>query len=249
MEPQQNEVKNVVTPLKIVTPVSKYLALGLFILLPFLGGWVGYSYAPEKAIVTPSDQSDPNTWALTNTSTNESLVNGALVTIRTSKNNQTQQLLPIKDYEYNNGSYTVAFSFVSSQIIFTDDYNPGSDDDFYRLSFYKSAKDIGEPLFRYYLHGISGSTTDLTRKVSLLSPEDSSRLEKGTDVEIEDEIWTLLGDYKYCDIGGCDTADYLYTKESGEYRQYILTDIPLHESDYASNDLVLVLKTLQFKEQ
>ncbi len=32
-----------------VTSLSKYLALTLFILLPFLGGYIGYVYAPEKA--------------------------------------------------------------------------------------------------------------------------------------------------------------------------------------------------------
>jgi hypothetical protein len=33
-----------------VTPFSKYLAMILFILMPFIGGWVGYTYAPEKII-------------------------------------------------------------------------------------------------------------------------------------------------------------------------------------------------------
>ena len=33
-----------------VTPLSKYLAMALFIILPFLGGWIGYTYAPEKVV-------------------------------------------------------------------------------------------------------------------------------------------------------------------------------------------------------
>ena len=33
-----------------VTPFSKYLALALFVALPFVGGWVGYHYAPEKIV-------------------------------------------------------------------------------------------------------------------------------------------------------------------------------------------------------
>lgn len=33
-----------------VTAVSKYLALALFIALPFLGGYIGYVYAPEKVV-------------------------------------------------------------------------------------------------------------------------------------------------------------------------------------------------------
>lgn len=33
-----------------VTPHSKYLAMGLFVLLPFVGGYVGYTFAPEKVV-------------------------------------------------------------------------------------------------------------------------------------------------------------------------------------------------------
>lgn len=33
-----------------VTPFSKYLAMILFILLPFVGGYVGYRYAPDKVV-------------------------------------------------------------------------------------------------------------------------------------------------------------------------------------------------------
>lgn len=36
--------------LKNVTPLSRYLAMILFVILPFIGGWVGYKYAPEKII-------------------------------------------------------------------------------------------------------------------------------------------------------------------------------------------------------
>lgn len=33
-----------------VTPLSKYLTMTLFVLLPFIGGWVGHKYAPEKVM-------------------------------------------------------------------------------------------------------------------------------------------------------------------------------------------------------
>jgi hypothetical protein len=33
-----------------VTPLSKYLAMALFIVMPFIGGWIGYTYAPEKVV-------------------------------------------------------------------------------------------------------------------------------------------------------------------------------------------------------
>jgi len=51
IEEQQKEQfeskKNIWTT---VTPLSKYLALALFVALPFVGGWVGYHYAPEKIV-------------------------------------------------------------------------------------------------------------------------------------------------------------------------------------------------------
>lgn len=37
-------------PLKQVTPLPKYLAMTLFTVLPFVGGWIGYTYAPEKIV-------------------------------------------------------------------------------------------------------------------------------------------------------------------------------------------------------
>ncbi len=54
MEPHQNEAESVMTPLKKVTPVSKYLAMALFVILPFLGGYIGYTLAPDKVVVTES---------------------------------------------------------------------------------------------------------------------------------------------------------------------------------------------------
>lgn len=33
-----------------VTPLSKYLAMALFVILPFVGGWIGYQFAPEKVV-------------------------------------------------------------------------------------------------------------------------------------------------------------------------------------------------------
>lgn len=53
MEPEQTpnvEKGSQFENLKKVTPLSKYLAMVLFIILPFFGGWIGYMYAPEKVI-------------------------------------------------------------------------------------------------------------------------------------------------------------------------------------------------------
>ena len=36
--------------LQQATPLSKYLAMALFIITPFVGGYIGYMYAPEKMV-------------------------------------------------------------------------------------------------------------------------------------------------------------------------------------------------------
>jgi hypothetical protein len=54
MEPQTIsqpvEVKEQKHVLHLVTPLSKYLAMTLFVILPFVGGYIGYTYAPEKVV-------------------------------------------------------------------------------------------------------------------------------------------------------------------------------------------------------
>jgi protease II len=59
MEPQQNKVESIIYPLKQVTPLSKYLAMIIFIVMPFVGGWIGYHFAPEKIVevekILPAD--------------------------------------------------------------------------------------------------------------------------------------------------------------------------------------------------
>ena len=48
---ESNEAEEIkLSPLHTVTPLSKYLAMALFIALPFIGGWIGYTYAPEKIV-------------------------------------------------------------------------------------------------------------------------------------------------------------------------------------------------------
>lgn len=40
-------------PVNQITPLSKYLALALFVILPFVGAYVGYQLAPEKVVIMP----------------------------------------------------------------------------------------------------------------------------------------------------------------------------------------------------
>jgi predicted DNA-binding transcriptional regulator len=46
----QKETLKEKSVLNNVTPLSKYSAMILFIIMPFIGGWIGYSYAPEKVV-------------------------------------------------------------------------------------------------------------------------------------------------------------------------------------------------------
>lgn len=53
MEPNniETEPRRVKSILCTVTPFSKYLALLLFILMPFVGGWIGYHFALDNGVV------------------------------------------------------------------------------------------------------------------------------------------------------------------------------------------------------
>jgi len=47
---QSEPIQHTKSQLNTVTPLSKYLAMALFVILPFLGGLIGYTYAPEKIV-------------------------------------------------------------------------------------------------------------------------------------------------------------------------------------------------------
>ena len=79
MEPQIQQPSVEKHPVHQITPLSEYLALSLFIILPFLGGWIGYSLAPEKVvevdkvIIVEKESTDPTTPSMTALNTNEGL--------------------------------------------------------------------------------------------------------------------------------------------------------------------------------
>ncbi len=52
MEEVQQEQPKKFERLHGVTPLSKYLAMILFIVMPFVGGWIGYTKAPIKTVET-----------------------------------------------------------------------------------------------------------------------------------------------------------------------------------------------------
>jgi len=52
IQPHDHEHKS---SLHQVTPLSKYLAMFLFITLPFVGGYIGYMFAPENVVEKKTD--------------------------------------------------------------------------------------------------------------------------------------------------------------------------------------------------
>ena len=60
MNPQKNDNESFEIqerhPVFQVTKLSKYLAMILFIMMPFVGGYIGYVYAPEKVIEVENNQ-------------------------------------------------------------------------------------------------------------------------------------------------------------------------------------------------
>ncbi len=70
MEPENNQAEGRLAPLKKITPASKYLALVLFITMPFIGGWIGYTYGPEKVVevervvIQTNESTNSSDWTL-----------------------------------------------------------------------------------------------------------------------------------------------------------------------------------------
>ena len=67
-----NQIVTELHPVNQITPVSRYLALLLFVLLPFIGGYVGYRLAPERVVVI--NVSSPSTVDNVNINSQESSV-------------------------------------------------------------------------------------------------------------------------------------------------------------------------------
>lgn len=115
MEPQtQNIVETKPNnPLFQVTPHSKYLAIFLFIVLPFIGAWIGYQYALNNKVVTT--ETIPNT-IISNTMQPELVASSSavvspaeVVSIGESINN------------YKNPEYGVEFSYPKTKIYLMTD--------------------------------------------------------------------------------------------------------------------------------
>jgi hypothetical protein len=138
MEPQIHQPEVDKHPVNKITPLSKYLAMALFVLMPFIGGYIGYTLSSETVVETERIIEVEKTSPQLESSTAENLapplsVNEEIATrviIDTLPlNSGMQGSFPnMKKYTFQNGFYTVSFD-LSRYATFRDDYTDPSIDD------------------------------------------------------------------------------------------------------------------------
>ncbi len=132
-------------PVNQITPLSKYLALALFVILPFVGAYVGYELALENEDTSPSVQS-----VIVNTDLNKVETNIKTKPEFTRKELFTREVELIKEYGLNDSDtslgtaplYFLKDENVSNELVQMEHkglslllpYNPGWGSPFYSLT-------------------------------------------------------------------------------------------------------------------
>ena len=235
-ENQTTQVENK-SKLHIVTPLSKYLVMTLFIAMPFIGGYIGYTFAPEKVIekVVTKEVSAPE----------------RITVSRTELIQREVELMEQFGIEIDEVSGTAPLYFLENKNIqdsfvsFKDKglsmllpYNDGWGAPFYRFTPYDLN---GDMLLYGFIHpcayGCSGSGGLATGRIKFHAPdasvEDISKNEdiffeppECLDVEVNDYV-----DGTYCEPAGLGMAILIikgsqHTYELGRWGcgQYLLED-------------------------
>jgi hypothetical protein len=117
MEPQiQRSETRSIKPLFQITPYSKYLALFLFVILPFVGAWIGYQYAL-------------NTNVQNNHTPLENIVMGTQSELITESTDQVYESEVSNSFAtYTNNQYGIEFTYPKAKIdvLTTSQTNEGS---------------------------------------------------------------------------------------------------------------------------
>jgi hypothetical protein len=105
-DPANDEQQEHFASLRKVTPLSKYLALVLFVALPFVGGWLGYQLASDRE-VTMAQNLDKKDWALPDYETQQ--IRSELDAIKNKlEKNHIEVFIEVE--EINGETYIVVFS-------------------------------------------------------------------------------------------------------------------------------------------
>lgn len=254
MEPKNNQAECRLAPLQKVTPLSKYLTLALFIIMPFIGGWVGYTYAPEKVVETErvvnkevaSDSSelallddvseelssqekgDKGEQKITNNDWEASY--STLTTIATQKLNYPEKdYLDTRDFTFNNTVYKVFFQYgrgINLEHNDLSDYANNLDGGSFDVSF-------GSEVFSLYVHSENGN----------FCMWGLCQLSQKEMIKLGQYQWEYLGSHKYCDVGECAKFDFVYRYRFGGYVAYIIAHNPIHE--YMNSDQKEIVDSLE----
>ncbi len=202
-----------------VTPFSKYLAMALFVALPFLGGWIGYKYSSpkiaeiEKIVEVEREVEIVKKVEVGNQSKSDGVASLVAISTLPDDGNYASE----RYYTFDNGLYSVSFVYSRSTLVKDDYSSPDNWTKSYQVSF---------PIV------MEGKTTHPF--VYRVTSKDYCYLgwckKKPVNiVSILDQEWESLGGYEYCDVGSCGGTDYLYRRDRGDFVEYISTDLDFSE--------------------
>ena len=222
-----------------VTPLSKNLAMLILIVFPFIGGWVGYSLAPDNLVeieriveVNSSSGEFINTIDNLedldhNTSYNGSKYitlgkgqYGKIVTSLLRKPEDSNFPLIRRKSTLTNGQYEITVSYP----------------DHFNLDYWVRSANHWTKSMRVWV----SKTTESESLESVLGINIHSvdycnlnlcLLESQGDFAVGNVIWSYVGSSEYCGPGSCEKFEYLYKASFGDYFVYVDTTKPLHIND------------------
>jgi hypothetical protein len=255
MEPNQQEVAPAPitnNPAFKVTPLSKYFAMILFILMPFVGGYIGYAYAPEKVVeiekvvVPRTDLVDATDWKQDSTTpysaTDDRPFPATRERIETIPNTELYggQYLDEARYVFENGFYTLSFTKkigYSKVEQFSDPNMSDNSRSFMNYYYYHNEDGTVQPALKIDVHLSSYCHLSLCEKETV----DVVMLPDGNE-------WEFLGEYEYCDVGHCSGNDFTYRRTIGDYVMYLGSETSLHDPAVVADNVMLpTLKTFKFE--
>jgi hypothetical protein len=217
---QETAEKDVLSPLREVTPLSKYLALVLFAILPFLGGYIGYTYAPEKIVEVEKVSITPKEDTSTTVSSPEITAEETLEKTASEK------------FSYTDNDISIAFTLNDEFVVEKNDLHTqflikskNNADDYYVNLMIEPTIDED---------GIKHCYLELCEKKNLESFPAST------------EEWSYLGESSYSDAGNNSVYPHAYRMTVGNYNAFAISyKGALHSEENPLHDIIT---TFEFEE-